>query len=127
MLMVDPGIIPGTALSFCEGLIDDDERCIISDEDSESPKDAVSSRIPLYLDNAAVVRRIEASAEAALGRFSLTSFFASNKRMKSFKSSSSSFCALGIDPELPPVAPSASTSDPSRLVEEEVLCLPLLF
>jgi hypothetical protein len=110
-------------------LDEDDERCSSNDEDSESDSCVLLSRIPLYFDNAAVVRRILASRAAESGcEKLLRSFFASSSLMKSCRFLSSSLCSN--DPELParwgePVI----KSEPAGCccADDEALAFPLLF
>jgi len=85
-----------------------EERWRRREEDIESDRAEVESRMRWNLDRAAVVRLIEASRAARSVRLRLfSSLFCSSSPMKSLRLSSS----VWTDPELPP-SPSFSVPDP---------------
>lgn len=111
----------GTLESWREDELD--ERWSIRDEDRESDKAALESRIRWKRLRAAAVRRVLFSAEPASSLEWRRSFFVSRSLRKSWMLSSSS-C---MDPELAgPVAASVSSPDPGW-ADEAALALPLLF
>lgn len=114
-----PAIMAGT-LESCR-LDDDDDRCNMVDEETESESCAWESLRRWYLDSCAVVLRMADSFEALSLRLKLfNSFLASRSFKKSEMLSSSDFTS----PELPP-SPSCSMSEP-RCNEDATLPLPLL-
>lgn len=119
---IDVPATMGGTLESC--LLDElDERCKRSEDDIESDKAAFESLIRWNLVKAAVVRLVDASADAlslvVLKLFK--SFFWSSIFKKSEMLSSS----VAIDPELAP-PPSAKISDPGCAADEAMLALPLL-
>jgi hypothetical protein len=101
-----------------------DDRCRSNDDDRESDKAVFDSRMPRYLDRAAVVLRIVASREAESACEKLfKSFFDSRSLIKSCRFLSSSDCS--IEPEL--ARPDSLMTSESGRAEDEALCFPLLF
>lgn len=114
------GTIGGTDESWRDDELD--ERWSICEDEMDSERAALESRILWNRFRAAVVLLVDASAAAASWGVS-RSFFRSSILRKSEMFSSSS-C---IDPELPPLFASAISPDPGCCAEDVPLTLPLLF
>jgi hypothetical protein len=114
-----PAIIAGTLDNW--RLEDEEDRCSIMEDETDSESAVCDSFRRWYLDSWAVVFLIAASRDALSLRLKLfRSFLASRSLRKSEMLSSSDLTS----PELPP-SPSLRTSDP-RWSEDATLPLPLL-